>query len=86
MVDIGGAWLPLPPVSGVKGHSLVFQTDATIPPEALCLEYAESDGSMHSPEVFPRADGTTCVCGISSESSVPIDPGLVVPDDGRSIG
>lgn len=38
--------------------------------------------SMLSPEVFPRADGTTYVCGISSESPLPIDPGLVAPDDG----
>jgi glycine/D-amino acid oxidase-like deaminating enzyme len=37
---------------------------------------------MLSPEIFPRADGTTYVCGISSESPLPIDPGLVAPDDG----
>jgi glycine/D-amino acid oxidase-like deaminating enzyme len=79
---LAAKWLPLPPVFGLKGHSLVFQTGATIPPEALFLEYAEPDGSMLSPEVFPRADGTTYVCGISSESYLPIDPGLVVPDDG----
>jgi glycine/D-amino acid oxidase-like deaminating enzyme len=72
----------LPPVFGLKGHSLVFQTDALIPPEALFLEYAEPGGSMLTPEVFPRADGTTYVCGISSESSLPLDPGLVAPDDG----
>jgi len=34
------------------------------------------------PRALPRADGTTYVCGISSESSVPADPGLVAPDDG----
>src|SRR4051812_20338371 len=79
---LAAKWLPLPPVFGLKGHSLVFQTGATIPPEALFLEYAEPGGAMLSPEVFPRADGTTYVCGISSESSLPIDPGLVVPDDG----
>lgn len=79
---LAAKWLPLPPVFGLKGHSLVFQTGATIPPEALFLEYAEPDGSMLLPEIFPRADGTTYVCGISSESSLPIDPGLVAPDDG----
>ena len=79
---LAAKWLPLPPVFGLKGHSLVFQTDATIPPEALFLEYAEPGGSMLTPEVFPRADGTTYVCGISSEFSLPIDPGLVAPDDG----
>jgi len=68
-------------VYGLKGHSLVFQTGTTFPPEALFLEYAEPAGSMLSLEVFPRADGTTYVCGISSESPIPMDPDLVAPDD-----
>jgi hypothetical protein len=38
---LAAKWLPLPPVFGPKSHSLVFQTGATIPPEALFLEYAE---------------------------------------------
>ena len=79
---LASRWLPLPPVYGLKGHSLVFETGATLPPEALFLEYAEPAGSMLSPEVFPRADGTTYVCGISSESPLPVDPELVAPDDG----
>jgi len=79
---LAAKWLPLPPVFGLKGHSLVFQTGVTIPPEALFLEYVEPDGSMLSPEIFPRADGTTYVCGVSRGSSVPIDPDLVAPDDG----
>jgi glycine/D-amino acid oxidase-like deaminating enzyme len=37
---------------------------------------------MLSPEIFPRTDGTTYVCAISSESPLPIDPTSVVPDDG----
>jgi glycine/D-amino acid oxidase-like deaminating enzyme len=32
--------------------------------------------------VFPRADGTTYACGISSESPVPADPADVTPDPG----
>ena len=79
---LAAKWLPLPPVFGLKGHSLVFQTGAMLPPEALFLECAEPGGSVLSPEVFPRADGTTYVCGISTETSLPIDPGLVVPDEG----
>ncbi len=75
-------WLPLPPVYGLKGHSLVFETGTALPSEALFLEYAEPDGAVLSPEVFPRADGTTYVCGISGESPLPIDPGHVTPDDG----
>jgi glycine/D-amino acid oxidase-like deaminating enzyme len=79
---LAARWLPLPPVYGLKGHSLVFQTGTTLPPEALFLDYAEAAGSMLSPEVFPRADGTTYVCGVSSESPLPVDPALVAPDDG----
>jgi glycine/D-amino acid oxidase-like deaminating enzyme len=61
---------------------LVFDTGTTIPPEALFLEYAEPGGLMLSPEVFPRADGTTYVCGISSQAPLPVDPDSVAPDDG----
>jgi glycine/D-amino acid oxidase-like deaminating enzyme len=78
---LAAQWLPLRPVFGLKGHSLVFDTGAGIPSEALFLEYAEDTGTMLSPEIFPRADGTTYVCAISSDSPLPIDPALVVPDD-----
>jgi glycine/D-amino acid oxidase-like deaminating enzyme len=37
---------------------------------------------VQSPEVFPRADGTTYVCSISSDSPLPLDPADVVPDPG----
>jgi glycine/D-amino acid oxidase-like deaminating enzyme len=79
---LAAAWLPLPAVFGLKGHSLVFDTGAEVPPEALFLDYREDGGAVHAPEVFPRADGTTYVCAISSESPVPLDPAAVVPDEG----
>lgn len=79
---LAARWLSLPPVFGLKGHSIVFETGELIPPEALFLEYEETAGSMLSPEIFPRTDGTTYVCAISSESPLPIDPTSVVPDDG----
>ena len=79
---LAAQWLPLPPVFGLKGHSLVFETGARVPAEALFLEYQEGRGSVHSPEVFPRSDGTTYVCAISSESPLPVDPADVGPDPG----
>jgi glycine/D-amino acid oxidase-like deaminating enzyme len=79
---LAARWLPLPAVFGLKGHSLVFDTGARVPAESLFLEYREVDGSSHSPEVFPRADGTTYVCAISSESPLPVDPSHVAPDPG----
>jgi glycine/D-amino acid oxidase-like deaminating enzyme len=74
-------WLSLPPVFGLKGHSMVFETGTLIPPEALFVEYVDTAGSMLSPEVFPRPDGTTYVCAISSSAALPVDPAAVVPDD-----
>lgn len=79
---LAARWLPLPGVYGLKGHSLVFDTGTAIPAEALFLEYRESTGVMLSPEVFPRADGTTYVCAVSSESALPLDPAAVSPDPG----
>jgi glycine/D-amino acid oxidase-like deaminating enzyme len=75
-------WLPLPLVLGYKGHSLVFETGDTIPAEALFLEYREASGEMLTPELFPRADGTTWVCAISTTGPVPVDPADVPPDEG----
>ena len=79
---LAAAWLPLPAVFGLKGHSLVFDTGTRVPAEALFLECRDESGTLHAPEVFPRADGTTYVCAISSESSVPLDPEAVAPDPG----
>jgi glycine/D-amino acid oxidase-like deaminating enzyme len=75
-------WLPLPAVFGLKGHSLVFDTGASLSADALFVEYREATGAVEAPEVFPRSNGTTYVCAISSESPLPIDPGNVVPDPG----
>ena len=75
-------WLPLPAIYGLKGHSLVFDTGTKVPPEALFLEVREKTGAIQSPEVFPRSDGTTYVCAISSESPLPVDPAEVGADAG----
>ena len=75
-------WLPLPPVYGFKGHSLVFRTGDAVPAEALFLEYQEESGEVLTPEVFARADGTVWACAISSTSPMPVDPAKVAPDAG----
>jgi glycine/D-amino acid oxidase-like deaminating enzyme len=80
---LAALWLPLPAVFGLKGHSLVFDTGTQIPAEAAFLEYREPDtGAELTPELFPRSDGTTYVCGISGEEVLPIDPAQVKPDGG----
>jgi glycine/D-amino acid oxidase-like deaminating enzyme len=83
---LAASWLPLPPVFGLKGHSLVFETSTTVPGEAVFLEYRERSGAVLAPELFPRTDGTTYVCAISSEEPLPIDPAGVAPDTGQSSG
>src|SRR5262245_18155868 len=64
-------WVSLPAVYGFKGHSVVFNSSDSIPAEALFLEYREASGETLSPELFPRADGTTWVCAISSTGPLP---------------
>ncbi|MCK6453589.1 MAG: FAD-binding oxidoreductase [Alphaproteobacteria bacterium] len=77
---LAAGWMRLPGVYGLKGHSLVF--DTALPAEAAFLEYREATGDHSSPEVYPRPDGTTYVCAISSESRLPRDPDAVAPDPG----
>ena len=79
---LAAAWVPLPVVYGLKGHSVVYDTGDAVPPVALFLEVAEAGGGAVSPEVFPRPNGTTYVCAISSESPLPVDPAEVIPDFG----
>jgi glycine/D-amino acid oxidase-like deaminating enzyme len=75
-------WLSLPAVYGLKGNSVVYQSADTISADALFVELTTTDGTAHTPEVFPRADGTTYVCGLSSQQALPDDPDDVVPDPG----
>jgi glycine/D-amino acid oxidase-like deaminating enzyme len=75
-------WLPLPPVFGLKGNSLLFR--APVSPHALFVELTGDDGTLHTPELFPRADGTTYLCGLSGEAPLPVDPAAVAPDEGAA--
>lgn len=75
-------WLSIPPVYGLKGHSIVLRPRVPIPADALFVEYQTSEGDVHSPEVFPRPDGTVYVCGISDETPLPLDPAGVAPAEG----
>ena len=81
---LASRWLPLPAIYGLKGHSLVFRYAPAPVPHALFVELETEDGTLASPEVFPRPDGTTYVCGLSSEAPLPVDPAAVVPDEGGS--
>lgn len=79
---LAAEWLPLPGVFGLKGHSIVFDTGTSVSAHALFLECPDEAGTVLSPEVFPRDDGTTYVCGVSSQVALPLDPAEVAPDPG----
>jgi glycine/D-amino acid oxidase-like deaminating enzyme len=79
---LAAEWVPLPMVYGLKGHSVILRNPGLISPHALFLECEAADGSLDTPEVFPRPDGTTYVCGLSSEASLPVDPAAVTSDAG----
>ena len=74
-------WLQLPSVYGLKGHSLVFRYMPPTP-RALFVELETASGEFETPEVMPRTDGTTYVCGLSSQAALPLDPAEVGVDAG----
>lgn len=75
-------WLPLPATYGMKGHSLVFEYEPS--PESLFVELEWKSGMMTQPEINPRPDGTTYVCGLTGEDPLPVDPARVLPEPGAS--
>jgi glycine/D-amino acid oxidase-like deaminating enzyme len=79
---LASRWLRLPGVYGLKGHSVVFDTGSQVPADAMFLEFEEASGEVQAPEVFPRSDGTTYICAISSQQPLPLDPADVAPDEG----
>lgn len=78
---LAARWLPLPPVHGLKGHSVVFKPEATFPLEAVFAEI-EDRGDVLTPEIVPRADGTLYVCGMPGDGGMPVDPAGVRPEPG----
>ena len=75
-------WLPLPAVYGLKGNSVVSAQPAADLGRCAVRRLRGSGWRVHTPEVFPRADGTTYVCGLSSRLPLPADPAQVAPDPG----
>lgn len=79
---LAAQWVPLPPVHGLKGHSLIFRPDVPLPPEAIFVEFEDEDGEILTPEIVPRADGTVYICGLSGKAPLPVDPSNVLPEAG----
>jgi len=79
---MAATWVPLPPVFGLKGHSIVLRPETTLPAEAIFAEFEDVDGDILTPEIVPRADGTLYVCGLSGSAAMPVDPSRVGPEEG----
>ena len=71
--------LSLPPVWGLKGHSITLQPSTPIPAQALFVDYVTATGERLAPEVYPRPDGEVYLCGLSEEVALPESPDLVQP-------
>src|SRR4030095_11553510 len=72
--------LPRPAVFGQQSPSLVYDTGTDVPADALFLEFRGASGDELTVEVFPRADGSTHVCAVSSAAPLPYDPADVAPE------
>lgn len=82
---LAAAWVPLAPVYGLKGHSIIYRPDRALPAEAVFAEM-EADGDVHTPEIVARADGTVYVCGLAGRGGLPLDPARVLPEaDGSEL-
>ena len=78
---LAAQWLPLPPVAGLKGYSVVLAPRAPVPAQALFVEYESASGERTSPEIVARADGEVWACGLSSDDPLPVDPAGVTVDE-----
>lgn len=76
---LAAQWLPLPPVMGLKGHSITLRPAAPIPAQALFVDYVTASGEHLEPEVYPRPDGEVYLCGLSESTRLPERPELVQP-------
>jgi glycine/D-amino acid oxidase-like deaminating enzyme len=72
-------WLPLPPVSGLKGHSITLWPEQPIPAQALFVDYTTSAGERFELEVYPRPDGEVYLCSLSEAVPLPEMPEQVQP-------
>jgi glycine/D-amino acid oxidase-like deaminating enzyme len=73
-------WLALPAVFGRRSPSLVYDTGAEVPADALFLDFHGETGAVVTVEVFPRANGNTLVTAFSDEPPLPLDPAAITPD------
>ncbi|MFY0611891.1 MAG: FAD-binding oxidoreductase [Hyphomicrobiaceae bacterium] len=79
---LAAAWIPLAPIYGLKGHSIIYRPETALPAEAIFAELQDARGELHMPEIVSRADGTVYVCGRPGTGALPVDPSRVLPEEG----
>lgn len=77
---LASGWIGLPAVYGLQSPSLVYETGAAVPADALFLDYRDDDGDSINVELFPRGDGTTHITAFTDQPPLPLDPAAVTPD------
>ena len=75
------SWMPVPPIVGLRGNSVVLRPAAEVPAQALFVETADPAAGNISPEVYPRPDGEVYVCGMADDLPFPDDPAAVAPSE-----
>jgi glycine/D-amino acid oxidase-like deaminating enzyme len=71
--------LALPPVHGLKGHSITLQPTEPVPAHAVFTTYTTDAGEQLEPEIFPRPDGEVYICGLSDMTPLPERADQVTP-------
>ena len=79
--DWGGAFSQIPPVEGLKAHSIVMKSEGVSPVAVFC-NFPGEDGKEKEVEFYPRPNGTTYWCGEADDWHAPVteEPGHVTPD------
>ncbi|KAL7418818.1 hypothetical protein Q5752_006502 [Cryptotrichosporon argae] len=67
-------------VTGHRAHSVVIKTKDEMSAHCLFTDITEADGSSGEPEVYPRPDGTTYICGSDDTSPLPATAADVCAD------
>jgi glycine/D-amino acid oxidase-like deaminating enzyme len=82
--SLARSWVELPPVFALLGHSLRLELAEPLPPRVL---FARLDPARHGVgelEIYPRADGSVVVAGLSRPARPPDEPTAVAPDQGAA--
>jgi len=82
--NLARSWIELPPVFALLGHSLRFELAEPLPPRVLFARLDPARHELDELEIYPRADGSVVVAGLSRPARPPAEPTAVGPDPGAA--